>query len=65
MKFKCFRKISKIDGEKKAKELESLFVEVSAKSGINIEDLFQTITSSLPGLEQSQSQIISTRPNSN
>ena len=33
--------------EWRTKELESFFIELSAKSETNIEDLFQTITSSL------------------
>ena len=38
------------DGLKKAKDLEILFIEVSAKSGLNIQNLFKTIASNLPGV---------------
>lgn len=38
----------------KAKELEGLFMEVSAKTGHNINNLFKTISMSLPGNENNQ-----------
>lgn len=41
-------------GLQKAKEKEALFMEVSAKSGHNINNLFKTIAMSLPGNESSQ-----------
>ena len=34
-----FRQVSTIDGEKKAKELNALFTETSAKSGYNVKQV--------------------------
>lgn len=41
-------------GLQKAKEKEALFMEVSAKSGHNINSLFKTIAMTLPGNDNSQ-----------
>ena len=46
--------VSKEDGEKKAKDLEIIFFEVSAKSGINVDTLFKNISQLLPPIESSQ-----------
>ncbi len=46
------RVITTDDGLKKAKDLEILFMEVSAKSGLNIQNLFKTIASNLPGVNE-------------
>jgi len=45
------RVISFEEGDAKAKECETLFIEVSAKSGLNIHNLFQMIAGYLPGNE--------------
>ena len=48
---KIFRVVTPEEGEFKAKELETLFMEVCAKSGYNINNLFQMIAIYLPGNE--------------
>lgn len=48
------RQVTTEEGMLKAKELEVLFMEVSAKSGSNINSLFQMIAGSLPSNENSQ-----------
>lgn len=46
------RQVSTEDGEKKAKELNVMFIETSAKSGFNVKQLFRRVAASLPGMEQ-------------
>ena len=59
-----YRQITTDSAMQKAKDLEVLFMEVSAKSGHNINNLFKTIAMSLPSNEISQ--IVNTvTPNSN
>lgn len=43
------RHVSTEDGEARAKELDILFMETSAKAGFNIKPLFRKIAQSLPG----------------
>ena len=43
------RQVSTEDGEKKAKELNVMFIETSAKAGYNIKALFKKIAQALPG----------------
>jgi len=45
------RAVSKEEGENLAKDLETLFMEVSAKSSINVANIFQVIAAFLPGNE--------------
>ena len=45
------RQVSAEEGEAKAKELGVMFIETSAKDGVNIKALFRKIASSLPGME--------------
>merc|ERR1712216_581440 len=45
------RQVSTEEGEAKAKELGVMFIETSAKGGVNIKALFRKIASSLPGME--------------
>jgi len=58
------RRISTEMGDRKARELDVMFLETSAKSGHNVKQLFRKVAGSLPGLkedkkqEQSRSQII-------
>jgi len=47
--FILFRKISKEQGQKKAELLEIDFIETSAKSGDNIQEIFKNLTSKLMG----------------
>ncbi|KAG4302824.1 hypothetical protein PCK1_000984 [Pneumocystis canis] len=42
------------EGERRAKELKTLFVETSAKTGYNVKTLFKNITQVLPGMENIQ-----------
>lgn len=39
------------EGEKKAKELNVMFIETSAKAGYNVKALFRKIAQALPGME--------------
>jgi len=45
------RQVSTEEGERKARELNVLFVETSAKAGYNIKQLFRRVASALPGME--------------
>lgn len=48
------RQVTLEDGEKKAKELDVMFIETSAKSGYNVKQLFRRVASALPGMEQTE-----------
>ena len=48
------RQVSTEDGEKKAKELNVMFIETSAKSGFNVKQLFRRVAASLPGMDQTE-----------
>ena len=39
------------EGQALAKELGVMFIETSAKAGVNIKQLFQNLAQSLPGME--------------
>ena len=43
------RSVSVDEAQEKAKQLDVLFIETSAKAGLNIKKLFRTIASALPG----------------
>lgn len=45
------RQVSTEEGDNKARELNVMFMETSAKAGFNIKALFRKIASSLPGME--------------
>lgn len=45
------RQVSTEEGERKAKELNVMFIETSAKAGYNVKQLFRRIASALPGNE--------------
>lgn len=45
------RQVSVEEGEKKAKEHKTIFVETSAKAGQNVKSLFRKIALALPGME--------------
>jgi len=45
------RQVSTEEGEKKAKELEVMFIETSAKAGYNVKTLFKKIAQALPGMQ--------------
>ncbi|QHO19638.1 hypothetical protein HN873_035783 [Arachis hypogaea] len=45
------RQVSTEDGEEKARELNVMFIEASAKAGFNLIALFRKIAAALPGME--------------
>uniref|UniRef100_A0A7N2LEL4 Uncharacterized protein n=1 Tax=Quercus lobata TaxID=97700 RepID=A0A7N2LEL4_QUELO len=45
------RQVSIEEGEAKARDLNVMFIETSAKAGFNIEELFRKIAVALPGME--------------
>jgi len=45
------RQVSIHDGEKKAKELNVMFIETSAKAGYNVKQLFRRVAAALPGMD--------------
>ncbi|KAI9269878.1 secretion-related small GTPase RAB6/RYH1/SRG3 [Sporodiniella umbellata] len=47
------REVTTEDGEKRAKELNVMFIETSAKAGHNVKTLFKKIAQSLPGVDGS------------
>lgn len=47
------RQVSIEEGENKAKELNVLFIETSAKAGYNVKQLFRRVAAALPGMENS------------
>jgi len=48
------RQVSTEDGERKAKELNVMFIETSAKAGYNVKQLFRRVAAALPGMEQKE-----------
>ena len=48
------RQVSTEDGERKAKELDVMFIETSAKSSYNVKQLFRRVASALPGMESNE-----------
>jgi Ras-related protein Rab-6A len=44
------RQVSTEEGEEKAKELDAMFIETSAKAGFNIKPLFRKVALALPGV---------------
>ncbi|KAI8117573.1 hypothetical protein FF38_06783 [Lucilia cuprina] len=47
------RLVSTEEGERKAKELNVMFIETSAKSGYNVKLLFRRVAAALPGMDSS------------
>eukprot|EP01135_Chromosphaera_perkinsii_P002568 Nk52_evm84s224 gene=Nk52_evmTU84s224 len=47
------RQVSIEEGEQKAKELNVMFIETSAKAGYNVKSLFRRVAAALPGMESS------------
>ena len=47
------RQVSTDEGQALSKELGVMFIETSAKAGVNIKQLFQNLAQSLPGMESS------------
>eukprot|EP01068_Selenidium_serpulae_P004239 Selendium_serpulae@DN3469_c0_g1_i1.p1 len=50
------RQVSTEEGEQKAKERNTIFIETSAKAGFNIKALFRRLASELPGLDPAESE---------
>uniref|UniRef100_A0A8C5L730 Ras-related protein Rab-6A n=1 Tax=Jaculus jaculus TaxID=51337 RepID=A0A8C5L730_JACJA len=48
------RQVSIEEGERKAKELNVMFIENSAKAGYNVKQLFRRVAAALPGMENTQ-----------
>jgi len=46
------RQVSTEEGERKAKELNVMFIETSAKAGYNVKQLFRRVAAALPGMEE-------------
>ncbi|MBA0805112.1 hypothetical protein Gohar_004653 [Gossypium harknessii] len=50
--YACFRRqVSVEEGEAKARDINVMFIEASAKAGFNIKALFRKIAAALPGME--------------
>jgi Ras-related protein Rab-6A len=49
------RQVSTEDGEQKAKELNVMFIETSAKAGYNVKQLFRRVAAALPGIDTLES----------
>ena len=49
------RQVSTEEGERKAKELNVMFIETSAKAGYNVKQLFRRVAAALPGMESTES----------
>ncbi|CAD5122106.1 DgyrCDS10556 [Dimorphilus gyrociliatus] len=50
------RQVSAEEGERKAKELNVMFIETSAKAGYNVKQLFRRVAGALPGMESNEQQ---------
>ncbi|XP_071520229.1 ras-related protein Rab6 isoform X1 [Panulirus ornatus] len=50
------RQVSTEEGERKAKELNVMFIETSAKAGYNVKQLFRRVAAALPGMESTENK---------
>lgn len=50
------RQVPTEDGEKRAKEMNVMFIETSAKTGYNVKNLFRRVAAALPGMENHESK---------
>ncbi|KAK6631204.1 Ras- protein Rab6 [Polyplax serrata] len=50
------RQVSSDDGAKKAKELNVMFIETSAKAGYNVKQLFRRVAAALPGMDSTENK---------
>lgn len=60
------RQVSTEEGERKAKELNVMFIETSAKAGYNVKQLFRRVAAALPGMESTENKkpdTVDLRPN--
>ncbi|XP_035034361.1 ras-related protein Rab-6A isoform X1 [Hippoglossus stenolepis] len=49
-----YRQITTEEGEQRAKEMNVLFIETSAKTGYNVKQLFRRVAAALPGMDNTQ-----------
>ncbi len=56
------RQVSTEEGERKAKELNVMFIETSAKAGYNVKQLFRRVAAALPGMESSEASAGGAKP---
>ncbi|KAL0268080.1 UNVERIFIED_CONTAM: hypothetical protein PYX00_010152 [Menopon gallinae] len=50
------RQVSSDEGEKKAKDLNVMFIETSAKAGYNVKQLFRKVAAALPGMDSTENK---------
>ncbi|XP_071614260.1 ras-related protein Rab-41 isoform X3 [Heliangelus exortis] len=48
---RCCRQVSIEEGERKAQELNMMYIETSAKAGYNVKQLFRRVAAALPGMD--------------
>jgi small GTP-binding protein len=48
------RQVSMEEGERRANDLNVMFIETSAKAGYNVKQLFRRVAAALPGMESTQ-----------
>ncbi|XP_015185140.1 PREDICTED: ras-related protein Rab6 isoform X4 [Polistes dominula] len=50
------RQVSTEEGERKAKDLNVMFIETSAKAGYNVKQLFRRVAAALPGMDSTENK---------
>lgn len=50
------RQVVTEEGERKAKELNVMFIETSAKAGYNVKQLFRRVAAALPGMDSTENK---------
>nr|CAI5864361.1 unnamed protein product [Callosobruchus analis] len=50
------RQVNLEEGERKAKELNVMFIETSAKAGYNVKQLFRRVAAALPGMDSTENK---------
>ncbi|KPJ10239.1 Ras-related protein Rab-6A [Papilio machaon] len=50
------RQVSTEDGDRKARELNVMFIETSAKAGYNVKQLFRRVAAALPGMDSAENK---------
>lgn len=48
------RQVSMEEGERRANDMNVMFIETSAKAGYNVKQLFRRVAAALPGMESTQ-----------
>ncbi len=59
------RHVSLEDAEAKAKEHDVIFIETSAKGGVNIKALFRKIAAALPGIDEAEAKEVAGKEEAN